>query len=72
MNGENVIYHCDACGGRFLFGPHVYNGTYLGELDAMICRACGPNDAWDRERAVARLQGNLGLSDRQEKKPVKR
>lgn len=34
---------CTLCGGKFQFGPKIYDGHYLPEYQAMVCKQCVPH-----------------------------
>jgi hypothetical protein len=51
--GNKAMYTCDACSADFQMGQGRYEGTYLGEIDMTVCRACGPDDNTVQARAAA-------------------
>ncbi len=48
MSEVKVMYTCEVCGGRFQFGPHVYDGRYITTYRLRVCDVCyrGNWDGW--------------------------
>ena len=58
IDGNRVIYSCDACGSEFQQGQGRYEGTFLSEIDMTVCGPCGPDSKSERDRqeAIRRLR----------------
>lgn len=41
-----VYFNCNLCGSKVQFGPHVYDGTWLGHYKMLLCRPCHAGN-WD-------------------------
>lgn len=35
-----VMIPCDMCGASFQFGPHRYDGKYIGAYKLTVCKTC--------------------------------
>ena len=46
MDGKKILYDCFLCDVPFQFGPHIYNGRYIGQWYVEICDYCLQSN-WD-------------------------
>jgi hypothetical protein len=72
-NLDKIMQTCDLCNKRFQFGPHAYDGKYIGAYKLTVCGSCwqANHDGWSpslEPKFIAHLEAHsIPLPDRNAK-----